>query len=144
MPVVSPRYPRIVERVLRDDLLPDFPATLLVGPRGCGKSTSAAQFADATVDLSCPGMARAAREDPDSVLNAVSGCLVIYEWQEAPEIVGAVKRAVDAGVGSDRCLLTGSVRAAHQAPTWPGRGASLSYSGSFGSDCKILLVSVVL
>lgn len=118
----SPRYPRIVERVLRDELLRDFPAILLVGPRGCGKSTSAAQFADATVDLSRPGMALAAREDPDSVLSAVSGCLVIDEWQEAPEIVGAVKRAVDAGVGTDRYLLTGSVRAARQASTWPGTG----------------------
>ena len=108
--------------MLRDETLPDFPAILLVGPRGCGKSTSAAQFADATVDLSRPGMARAAREDPDSVLSAVSGCLVIDEWQEAPEIVGAVKRAVDAGVDADRYLLTGSVRAARQASTWPGTG----------------------
>lgn len=108
--------------MLRDELLCDFPAVLLVGPRGCGKSTSAAQFADATVDLSRPGMARAAREDPDSVLGAVAGCLVIDEWQEAPEIIGAVKRAVDAGVGADRYLLTGSVRAARQASTWPGTG----------------------
>ena len=122
MQPASPRYPRIVERLLRDDLLGDFAAVLIVGPRGCGKSTSAAQFADATVDLSRPGMARAAREDPDSVLSAASGCLVIDEWQEAPEIVGAVKRAVDAGVGADRYLLTGSVRAARQASTWPGTG----------------------
>ncbi len=118
----SERYPRIVERVLRENLLPDFAAILIVGPRGCGKSTSAAQFADATLDLSLPGIARSAREDPDSMLNAVSGCLVIDEWQEAPEIVGAVKRAVDAGVGDNRYLLTGSVRAARQASTWPGTG----------------------
>ena len=116
------RYPRIIERVVRDDLLRDFAAVLIVGPRGCGKSTSAAEFADAIVDLSRPGAARAALEDPDGVLSAVSGCLVIDEWQEAPEIIGAVKRAVDAGVGTDRYLLTGSVRAARQASTWPGTG----------------------
>lgn len=34
---------------------------------------------------------------PDGVLSAVSGCLVIDELQEAPEIIGAVERAVDAG-----------------------------------------------
>lgn len=122
MTPVPPRYPRIVERVLRDDLLRDFAAVLIVGPRGCGKSTSAAQFADAIVDLSRPGVARAAREDPDGVLSAAPGCLVIDEWQEAPEIIGAVKRAVDKGVGNDRYLLTGSVRAARQASTWPGTG----------------------
>lgn len=117
-------YPRVVERLLATELLPVFPAVLIVGPRGSGKSTSAARFADTVIDLSQPGPAQAAREDPDGILASRSGTMVIDEWQEVPEIIGAVKRAVDAdwdgAVG--RFILTGSARAAQVATTWPGTG----------------------
>lgn len=121
---MADRYPRIVERLVAEELLPAFPAILIVGARGSGKSTSAGRFADTVIDLSIPGPAQAAREDPDGVLAASSGTVVIDEWQEAPEIIGAVKRAVDADVTRTpgRFILTGSVRAAKQAPTWPGTG----------------------
>lgn len=117
-------YPRIVDRLIADELLPEFPAIMLVGPRGCGKSTSMAQFADTVLDLSIPGVRMATKEDPDGILAASSGCILIDEWQEAPEILGAVKRAVDADLSSTpgRFIITGSVRAAHQAGTWPGTG----------------------
>ena len=118
------RYPRIIERLLEEELLPVFPAVLIVGARGTGKSTSAARFADTVVDLSAPGPRLAAQEDPDGILAASQGTVVIDEWQEAPEIVGAVKRAVDADRSrtAGRFILTGSVRAARQAATWPGTG----------------------
>ena len=118
------RYPRIIERLLEEELLPVFPAVLIVGARGAGKSTSAARFADTVVDLSAPGPRLAAQEDPDGILAASQGTVVIDEWQEAPEIVGAVKRAVDADRSrtAGRFILTGSVRAARQAATWPGTG----------------------
>ena len=118
------RYPRIVERLLEEELLSIFPAVLLVGARGAGKSTSAGRFADTTVDLSMPGPRLAARQDPDGLLAASPGTVVIDEWQEAPEIVGAVKRVVDTDPSRTpgRFILTGSVRAAHQATTWPGTG----------------------
>ena len=118
------RYPRIVERLLASELLPAFAAVLVIGARGSGKSTSAGRFADVVIDLSMPGPRQAAREDPDGVLAACEGTVVIDEWQEAPEIIGAVKRAVDADAGRTRgrFVLTGSVRAAQQAATWPGTG----------------------
>lgn len=118
------RYLRIVERLLEKELLPTFPAVLLVGARGVGKSTSAARFADTAIDLSIPGPRLAAQQDPDGLLAASRGTVVIDEWQEAPEIVGAVKRAVDTDRGRTpgRFILTGSVRAAYQAATWPGTG----------------------
>lgn len=119
---MADRYPRIVERLIEMELLPAFPAVLVMGARGSGKSTSAARFADTTIDLSMPGPRRAAREDPDGVLAASAGTVVIDEWQEAPEIVGAVKRAVDAGGAAGRYILTGSVRASQRATTWPGTG----------------------
>ena len=33
-------YPRALDRAVADELLPSFPAVMLVGPRGSGKSTS--------------------------------------------------------------------------------------------------------
>ncbi len=121
---MAEHYPRIVERLIEVELLPAFPALLIVGARGSGKSTSAGRFADTVIDLSMPGPAQAVREDPDGVLAASPGTVVIDEWQEAPEIVGAVKRAVDAdrARARGRYILTGSTRAAQRAATWPGTG----------------------
>lgn len=109
---------------MQDELLDEFPAVFVVGPRGCGKSTSMGQFADTILDLSIPGIRTAAVEDPDGVLAVSPGRVLIDEWQEAPEILGAVKRAVDTdpSTAPRRFIITGSVRAAYQAATWPGTG----------------------
>jgi predicted AAA+ superfamily ATPase len=117
-------FPRAIDRLIVQELLPVFPAILLVGPRGSGKSTSMARLADTILDLSVPGTRLAASEDPDGVLTVSTGTVLIDEWQEVPEILGAVKRAVDRDRARTpgRFLITGSVRAAHQATTWPGTG----------------------
>lgn len=124
---VDDLYPRAVEWLVADELLTVFPALLVVGPRGCGKSTSMGRFADSTLDLSRPDARLAAREDPDGALAASNGTLLIDEWQEAPEILGAIKRAVDADRSNrpGRFIVTGSVRAVQQAVTWPGTGRLL-------------------
>ncbi|MYB25166.1 MAG: ATP-binding protein [Acidimicrobiia bacterium] len=117
-------YPRIVERLVAEELLPNFPAVFLVGPRGVGKSTTAGRLVDTVIDLSEPGPRQAARDDPDGVLAATSGTVVIDEWQEAPEILAAVKRAVDAdrARAPGRFIVTGSARATFSSQTWPGTG----------------------
>lgn len=117
-------FPRAIDRVVAQDLLPVFPAIFLVGPRGSGKSTSMARLADTVLDLSVPGTRLAASEDPDGILASATGTVLIDEWQEAPEIMGAVKRLVDKDPENTpgRFIITGSVRAAHQAATWPGTG----------------------
>lgn len=124
MTVRGHRFGRIVEQLLRDELLPVFPAVHLVGPRGCGKTTSAVELADTLLDLSEPGTLRAARESPDELLAASTGTVLIDEWQEAPDILGAVKRAVDRDMAGTpgRFIVAGSVRAASTASTWPGTG----------------------
>jgi uncharacterized protein len=117
-------YPRIIERLVERELLPVFPAILVVGPRGCGKSTSMTRFADTVLDLSEPGVRMAVQEDPDGVLATSNGTVLVDEWQEAPEVLGAIKRAVDSDRSGrpGRFIVAGSVRAAHQASTWPGTG----------------------
>jgi predicted AAA+ superfamily ATPase len=47
---------------------------------------------------------------------------LLDEWQEAPEVLGAVKRSVDTDPRPGRFVLTGSVRADLDAQNWPGTG----------------------
>lgn len=117
-------YPRAVERLVCDELLPVFPAVMVVGPRGTGKSTSLGVFADTTLDLSVPAVRTAVAEDPDGVIAGAGGTVFIDEWQELPEVLGSVKRSVDhvGGARPGRFIITGSVRARNQAATWPGTG----------------------
>jgi len=104
--------------------LPSFPAVMVVGPRGTGKSTTLSKYADTTLDLSVPLVRTAVAEDPDAVINSAHGVVFIDEWQELPEILGSIKRSIDqvGGVQAGRSIITGSVRARRQAATWPGTG----------------------
>lgn len=95
---------------------------LLIGPRATGKTTTAARYAAAIVRLDRPAEAAAFRADPDAALRGLDEPALLDEWQAVPEILGAVKRAVDADPRPGRYLLTGSVRAELDAATWPGTG----------------------
>ena len=81
-------------------------------------------FSDTTLDHSEPGTRLAVTEDPDGSIAAASGTVLIDEGQEAPEVLGALKRAVDRDPSqkAGRFNVTGSIRAAHQAATWPWTG----------------------
>jgi predicted AAA+ superfamily ATPase len=72
--------------------------------------------------LDRPADAAGFRADPDTALAAVRTPVLLDEWQEVPEVLGAVKRAVDDAPGVGRFILTGSVRAELDAATWPGTG----------------------
>lgn len=114
--------PRLADALL-DRQTADFPAVMINGPRACGKTTSARRRAAAVVRLDVPGEAALFRSDPDAGLAAFSGRpLLLDEWQEVPELIGAVKRAVDAGAPAGSFVLTGSVQAPLDAGTWPGTG----------------------
>lgn len=117
-------YPRALDYLVAEELLPSFPAVMVVGPRGTGKSTTLSQYADTTLDLSIPAVRTAVAEDPDGVINSARGVVFVDEWQELPEILGAIKRSVDqlGGRQAGRFIITGSVRARRQAATWPGTG----------------------
>jgi predicted AAA+ superfamily ATPase len=112
---------RAVDRLIRD-LLTELPALLVVGPRAAGKTTTASRHAATIVQLDRPGEAAAFRADPDAALRGLEEPVLLDEWQTAPEVLGAVKRSVDATPRPGRYLLTGSVRADLDAPTWPGTG----------------------
>jgi predicted AAA+ superfamily ATPase len=112
---------RTVEGLLQT-LLAELPALLIVGPRATGKTTTASRHAATVVHLDRPAEAAAFRADPDAALRGLEEPVLLDEWQAVPEVLGAVKRAVDADPHPGRLLLTGSVRADLEGETWPGTG----------------------
>jgi predicted AAA+ superfamily ATPase len=113
--------PRLAESRL-EQLFAELPALSLVGPRATGKTTIARRHAGSIVSLDDPVEAGAFRDDPDVALRTLPEPVLLDEWQAVPEVLGAVKRAVDKGSGSGRFLLTGSVRARFTGKPWPGTG----------------------
>ena len=112
---------RLVDPLL-DTLLEELPAVFLVGPRATGKTTTAARRARTIVRLDRPPEAAVVRADPDAALRGLDEPVLIDEWQVVPEVLGAIKRAVDADPRPARFLVTGSVRGDLEAPGWPGTG----------------------
>ena len=68
----------------------------LVGPRASGKTTTAARYARTVVRLDRPAEARVVASDPDVAIEGLAEPVLLDEWQEVPEVLGAVKRACDA------------------------------------------------
>lgn len=113
--------PRLVDPVV-DEALQGFAALLVVGPRAVGKTTTAARHAAKIDRLDVPDVAATYRADPDAALRRAERPLVIDEWQEVPEVLAAVKRAVDRDRTAGQFILTGSLRADTDIATWAGTG----------------------
>jgi uncharacterized protein len=107
---------------LLDELLPELPAILLVGPRASGKTTTALQRSESVVRLDVPGEAVAFRADPDAVLRGLAEPVLLDEWQAVPETFAAVKRAIDAASRPGRFILTGSAYGDLEGVTAAGTG----------------------
>ena len=117
---MSEYLPRLVDGLL-GDYLAELPAVMLVGPRACGKTTTAARLAGSVVRLDSDAAA-AFRIDADAALAGRPEPVLLDEWQLVPEVLGAVKRAVDAERRPGRFVITGSARTDVGDSTWPGTG----------------------
>jgi predicted AAA+ superfamily ATPase len=113
--------PRLVDPVLADLIL-DHPAILLVGPRACGKTTTAYRHCANRLRLDRPAEAAVVRADPDAAIADGPFPLLIDEWQAVPDVLGAVKRAVDDGASPGSFILTGSSQADLAIEGWPATG----------------------
>lgn len=107
-PSPSAVYPRHLEPLLRESLL-DTPAVLVNGPRQCGKTTLVRQFepAMAYYTLDDPGLLAAVRQDPVGFVRQLDRA-IIDEVQRAPQLLLALKLAIDQDRRPGRFLLTGS------------------------------------
>lgn len=112
---------RLVDPLLVE-LLSGLPAVLVVGPRAVGKTTTARRLAASVLRLDRPAEAGVAKADPDVALAARDEPVLIDEWPLVPEVLGAVKRAVDEDSSPGRFLLTGSAGADLGAEGWPATG----------------------
>jgi uncharacterized protein len=131
--------PRLIDGWLRE-LFDELPALLITGPRAAGKTTTAQRLAATVVRLDRPAEAEPFRDDPDAALRSLPEPVLLDEWQAVPEVLGAVKRAVDQGSGAGRFLVTGSVHGRLNAPTWPGTGR-LVHLNMWGLTAREILAS---
>ncbi|MFN0182537.1 MAG: ATP-binding protein [Aquabacterium sp.] len=102
-------HPRFLLRRIQTALA-DTPVVLINGPRQCGKSTLAMQLAGPGrpyLTLDDPRVLAAACADPLQFLLGLSGA-VIDEIQRAPDLLPALKHAVDTHRTPGRWVLTGS------------------------------------
>lgn len=117
---MSSYVPRMADALIAD-YLAELPALLIVGPRACGKTTTARRYAKTVVRLDSDEAA-AFRANPDAALREREEPVLLDEWQMAPGVLGAVKRAVDTDRRAGRFILTGSFRADSDDRFWPGTG----------------------
>ena len=101
---------RIVDDLL-DLKLESFGATLIKGPKGCGKTTSAKQKARSYVEFQDEEV----RENLLAVAEAAPKRLLIGEkprlfdeWQDAPKLWGTIRKDVDDTGENGQYILTGS------------------------------------
>ena len=101
---------RYVDEELKD-ILECMGAVLIVGPKWCGKTTTATQFAKSIVELQHPTLGKSyielADADPLLLLDQEKP-LLIDEWQMAPELWDAVRYSVDKTYSYGLYILTGS------------------------------------
>ncbi len=120
--MAAPSYVLRLVDPLIDEYLDGLPAIMLVGPRATGKTTTAIRSGASTMRLDRTSSADAVRADADAALSAYDEPVVIDEWQLVPDVLGAVKRAVDMDPRPGRFILTGSSSADLSAAGWPATG----------------------
>lgn len=100
-------FRHVTDRVSQS--LADTPVVMLNGPRQCGKTTLAKQFAQgmAYLTLDDPAVLDAARHDPVGLLRQLDRA-IIDEVQRAPQLLLALKLSIDQDRRPGRFLLTGS------------------------------------
>ncbi|PKQ16386.1 MAG: hypothetical protein CVT67_05400 [Actinobacteria bacterium HGW-Actinobacteria-7] len=130
MVATRPHIPRHLTAVV-DRLLQDFRVVVITGPRQVGKSTLAQAVLRGRpgtyLTLDQPDIRERALADPTGLVNAGNeGTTVIDEVQLAPELLRAVKLAVDRDERPGAFLLTGSanlLRMRDVSETLAGRAA---------------------
>ena len=95
---------------------------MIVGPRACGKTTTAARHAATLIRLDSETDSASVRASPDAALRDRAEPILLDEWQMVPSVMGAVKRAVDTERRPGRFLITGSARSDTAGQLWPGTG----------------------
>lgn len=132
----NPYIERLTDRLLTE-LLSGLPAVLVAGPRATGKTTTARRHTATNLRLDRDVEASAVAADPDVVLAGLAEPVLLDEWQAVPEVLGAVKRAVDDDPRPGRFVLTGSASSDVLADGWPATGRIVRIT-QWGLSCREL------
>ena len=96
-----------------------FGAALIVGPKGCGKTTTAKQRAKSCIEFQDEDEREnyllIANTHPSDLLKGAKPRL-FDEWQDAPKIWGAIRKDVDDSGKTGQYILTGSSSASVETP----------------------------
>ena len=113
---------RYLKRIADDQLdakLEAFGAALIVGPKGCGKTTTAKQKAQSYIEFQDEdereNYSLIANAHPSDLLKGAKPRL-FDEWQDAPKIWGAIRKDVDDSGEVGQYILTGSSSADIDTP----------------------------
>ena len=120
----SDYIPRLMDDVLRENL-ELYGAVSLEGCKWCGKSTTARQLANSSIEMQNPTTAEnnkaIAKSDPSILLSGEKPRL-IDEWQDTPTIWDAVRYDVDKTGLTGQYILTGSSTPKVSKPAHSGAG----------------------
>lgn len=109
---------RITDKLL-EEKLEAFGAALIVGPKGCGKTTTAKQKAKSIIEFqdedTRENILPVANITPSKLLKGEKPIL-FDEWQDAPKIWGAIRKSVDDENKVGMYILTGSTSRVVKTP----------------------------
>ncbi len=124
---MSEYIPRATDEYV-STLMTELPAVLLTGPRACGKTTTASQHVQSELRLDDSSQASAFAAAPDEVLKSYPKPTLVDEWQEIPESLSVIKRAIDVAANPNQYIITGSAKSPSLKGTWPLTGRATTVS----------------
>lgn len=104
-----------------DEIFGQVAAIAIDGPKGVGKTTTAAQRVNTIVRLDSKSVRESIAADPEQVLTRQRP-LLIDEWQKVPEVWDVVRRAVDDDLTGGQFMLAGSASPTPGANAHSGAG----------------------
>ncbi len=113
------KYKKRITDSLLDLKLQSFGATLIVGPKGCGKTTSAKQKAKSIIEFQDEDNRDkylSVAENMPSKLLIGENPRLFDEWQDAPKIRGAIRKSIDDKNETGLYILTGSTSQTVETP----------------------------
>ena len=105
------KYKKRVTDTLLKNKLETFGGVLIVGPKGCGKTTSAKQYANSFIEFQNEEereqLLITSNINPTKLLEGAKPRL-FDEWQDAPKIWGTIRKSIDDEQKTGLYILTGS------------------------------------
>lgn len=114
-----------VRRLIEDDLLDKMAASgavLIKGPKSCGKTATAKQYAKSILEMDRDLQVQVMMATNPRLLLVGDTPRLIDEWQEQPEIWNYVKHEVDDRNAKEQFILTGSANPTDNVKLHSGAG----------------------